>query len=660
MKMEKEKIISHLKQDSKNGSWVIQTNEEHSKGVAEFASEFCQKFGMRNHAYWCGILHDLGKERHTFQGYIRKMSGYDNNSIIDGEHAHAYIGALASIQLLKNNGLLPAMAIAGHHRGLYDWDNLKYILSNNVIPGEIKLPIMQENVSHEIQAEIQTEQPWDIHMITRMLFSALVDADYLDTERFMNPEIYLLRKKGEHVSILLSKLEAYLVKLKKQCDKSSINEIRNIVQNCCRQSGNLKRGIFSLTVPTGGGKTLSSILWALKHCVANGMDGIIIAIPYTSIIEQTTEIFRKIFGSENILEHHSNITDHEDLYNKNDDELGNSNTSFKENRLATENWDCPIVVTTNVQLFESLYHHRPSKCRKLHNIANKVIILDETQSLPPQLLQPLVRALDTLVRRFNCSILTTTASQPILKGTLKGSGGKKFIGFDQITEIIPQDNQLHEDLNRVKIIFDQEKIDCKRLASDLIIQEKVLCIVNTRQIANEVFCELKTAGVKDVIHLSRMMCGNHIKKVLKDIKGMVANPEKQLVVISTQLIEAGVDLDFPVVYRQEAGLDSILQAAGRCNRDGKLRELGLVRVFSLDKIKGVPNGLLTYANDARKNMPYFENISSPQAIERYFMDYYKRCGDFDKHDMEGLLWKNGLNFETASKEFKYINSSLKI
>lgn len=649
MKSGQDKIISHIKRASSGNQWTIQTNREHCDAVAELAAEFCAKFGMPDTGYLCGILHDLGKERNSFQAYIRRKSGYDESCKSYEEHRHAYVGALASLKIFPECCVPLAFAIAGHHRGLYDWHELETVLNESTIPAEISLPDLKGRHPEIIKAE----KPHDVHMILRMLFSALVDADGLDTERFMTPENFNRREKGDSVEKLLARLETHLSGLRQNSADSKVNRIRNLVQDLCRQSGEKERGIFSLTVPTGGGKTLSSVLWALRHCVANGMDGVIIAIPYTSIIEQTAETLRNIFGEANVLEHHSNINEsiHNDSGTREDTESGKS-----ANSLAIENWDRPIIVTTNVQFFESLYHHKPSKCRKLHNVANKVIILDETQTLPPPLLQPLVNALDTLNRIFRCSVLLTTASQPVLKGVIRRSAEQILVGFDNIHEIIPPDKRLHEELRRVDISFDNERTGIGELADELMRNDKALCVVNTRKIAKNLYDELKAKGEPCMIHLSRTMCGNHLKRALGMIRDTLPEAGKRLIVISTQLIEAGVDIDFPVVYRQEAGLDSVLQAAGRCNREGKLDGLGKVRVFSLDVEGSVPNGQLRYANDARKNMPYYPDVTAPEAIERFFMDFYRRCGDFDRHDMKGLLYKRKLYFESASKEFRYIES----
>ena len=313
-------------------------------------------------------------------------------------------------------------------------------------------------------------------------------------------------------------------------------------------------------MPTGGGKTLASILWALYHAVKNHHQRIIIAIPYTSIIVQTASTLRKIFGDENVLEHHSNLNP-EDIKDR----------KLRERlQLATENWDYPIIVTTNVQLFESLFSNKRSDCRKLHNIVNSVIILDEVQTLPLGFYKPIVHTFDTLHRIFGVSVLFTTASQPILSGRIEGTN--PFASFDALTEvheIIPTEVQLHEKLRRVNLNFMEGARTYDEIAEELAKHPKVLCIVNTRKNAKELFDRLPKEGIR--LHLSRMMCPDHVADTIKRIKeALKEGGDKPIRVVATQLIEAGVDIDFPIVYRQEAGLDSILQAAGRCNREGKL------------------------------------------------------------------------------------------
>ena len=406
-----------------------------------------------------------------------------------------------------------------------------------------------------------------------------------------------------------------------------------------------EKGFYSLTVPTGGGKTLSSLLWAMKHAVAHGMNRIVIAIPYTSIIVQTAGLLKEIFGEENVLEHHSNF---------NPDDIKDEEVRDKA-KLATENWDYPVVVTTNVQLFESMFSNMPSDCRKLHNIVNSVLVLDEVQTLPTDFLQPVVDALKAYRTMFGVSVLFTTASQPVLSGLIKGANPKAdFDGIERITEIIPKEFALHDKLRRVELDVDNTGKTYDEITTDVAMYNKVLCIVNTRKDAKELYDRLPNDGVK--LHLSRMMCPEHISETIRMLKSLLKDESQPVVrVIATQLVEAGVDIDFPVVFRQEAGLDSVLQAAGRCNREGR-HSVGTTHVFSLSAEKRVPFGTMAAANNARLNLPADSDWFSPPVMEEYFHQLYSRKNTFDDKDMKHYLYNpNELCFETASKEFRMID-----
>lgn len=428
------------------------------------------------------------------------------------------------------------------------------------------------------------------------------------------------------------------------------------MQNACRKAADGPEGVYSLTVPTGGGKTLSSVLWAMLHAIRNGKKRIILSIPYTSIITQTALILKNIFGEDNVLEHHSNLQLDED---------DTENNMMWRKKLATENWDFPIIVTTNVQLLESMYASHPASCRKLHNIANSVILFDEVQTLPGERLQPIVDALKTYQHLFGVSLLFTTASQPTLEGMRPGHQAA-LKGFDHIEEIIPASWNLHEKLKRVNLLFSEQPMDYDTIAEQLMQQHRVLCIVNTRKDAGEIFSRLQEPidGARH-FHLSRMMCAEHLDSTLKEIKeALKYDALTPIRVVSTQLVEAGVDMDFPCVFRQEAGLDSILQAAGRCNREGKLAELGQTKVFRIEG-RRVPLGTQNYANQARMNMPLQADWFSPEAMCAYFTHFYHQIPTFDvavdvdgvKYTMKEMLYKMPhLMFDTADKAFQLIDS----
>ena len=636
-------IISHLYQDKADGHWVIQSNENHTAGVAERAAHFSSEFGMEFWGRILGYLHDKGKESNAFQQHIRKESGFAPETKVTGDFHHAYVGGILARKLYgKSFDNFLTNQIVSHHTGLHDSDELDKKLCKEM-PQEIDTRIDKINLN----CPPTNIAPNDFHHLARMLYSCLVDADFLDTEAFMDKESSALRNNKANLSTLIPILEKYLYDLKKDAKDTEVNRIRNLVQEQCLKMSKTPIGFYSLTVPTGGGKTLSSLLWAMKHAIHNGQKRIIIAIPYTSIIMQTVAILRKIFGEENVLEHHSNV----------EPEAINNEIMQEKLKLATENWDYPIIVTTNVQLFESIFSNKPSKCRKLHNIVNSTIILDEAQTLPIDYLQPIVDSLKTYNKLFNVSVLFTTASQPVLCGTIEGCNPKAaFKGIDKVTEIIPQNFKLHDKLRRVKLEISNGGKTYDEVAAMLCKHPIVLCIVNTRKDAKELYERLPKEGI--TLHLSKMMCSAHISETITQIKTALEDDKNKIIrVVSTQLVEAGVDIDFPVVYRQETGLDSILQAAGRCNREGK-NNISATYVFSLTKEHNLPKGYIQDANNARLNLQETVDWFSPETMASYFKQLYCRRETFDKKDIKYYLYNvKDLYFATAAKEFQLIEET---
>lgn len=637
-------IISHIYKDTTDCRWVIQSNEEHSEGVAKLASRFADSFGMAQWGEVLGMLHDKGKESNAFQQHIMKDSGYAPDTKVVGDYHHAYVGAIMARNVYgKNSENLFANQILSHHTGLHDSDEIKGIL-NKTIPDEIDTNITKAKLNNPLFKNI-TEN--DFHHLSRMLYSCLVDADFLDTEAFMDKESASLRGNKATLPELLPRLECYLEKLKATSTESDVNTVRDQMQQQCLKMADTGVGFYSLTVPTGGGKTLSSLLWAIKHAIRNGQKRIIIAIPYTSIIVQTAAILREIFGEDNVLEHHSNV----------DADAIKNETLREKLKLATENWDYPIIVTTNVQLFESMFSNKPSVCRKLHNIVNSVIILDEVQTLPTDFLQPIVDSLKTYDKLFGVSVLFTTASQPVLSGMIEGCNPKaSFDGIEKVMEIIPKDFRLHDRLRRVRLEIDNEGRTYDEVAAMLCRHKRVLCIVNTRRDAKELYQRLPQEGI--TLHLSRMMCPDHVSSTIKQIKEALKDDRNETIrVVSTQLVEAGVDIDFPAVYRQEAGLDSVLQAAGRCNREGKLG-VCTAYVFSLSKEHGLPKNHIRAANDARKNLRGVNDWFAPETMTEYFKQLYSRTDSFDKKDMKYWLYNpREIRFASANKKFQLIEDT---
>ncbi|MBR3412448.1 MAG: CRISPR-associated helicase Cas3' [Bacteroidales bacterium] len=642
-------IISHIRQTDMK----IQSNEEHQQGVAERAERFAAEFGMGDYGRVLGLLHDKGKEKNAFQQHIIKESGKDPFIRVEGDYCHAYVGALLARKQYSALASLLAYPILGHHAGLYDYSDYNKVMDGKSIPTEVD-PTEQDIPLSSLK--LKSIKPFECNHIIRMLFSCLVDADRLDTEKFMNPEQASLREGKKTLQELAPLLEKHLADLKssireKHKENNTVNIVRNQVQEECRKKAVCESGFYSLTVPTGGGKTLSSLVWAMNHAIHHDKKRIVFAIPYTSIIVQTAQILREIFGAENVLEHHSNVS-YESICDKDDKD---EDKIAQQMKLATENWDYPIIVTTNVQLFESMYSNKPTPCRKLHNLCNSVLILDEVQTLPTDYLQPIVNALKTYQRLFGLSVLFTTASQPVLEGKHQGTIPRITLdGIDKVTEIIPDGLDLHNKLRRVNLHFDEHQSSYDEIAERIAQYDRVLCIVNSRRAAKEIFDRLPDEEYK--YHLSRLMCPVHVRKTIADIIGKLRSPQKKIRVISTQLIEAGVDIDFPFVLRQEIGLDSVLQAAGRCNREGGDAR-GEVYVFSLNEEKEYPNSFMEKSNNARKRLSKDFDWLSPEAMTAYFLKLYQGYTEtFDKVDIKKKLESPSYYlFKTIGEKFKLID-----
>jgi CRISPR-associated endonuclease/helicase Cas3 len=615
---------------------------------AEAASDF-------NSAEWAklaGLWHDLGKYRQSFQSYIKNNSGYDPEAHIEQNtnKIHSMAGAIHAIQELGAHGQILAYLIAGHHTGLPDW--------NTSEAGESALAIRLKKAKEENHLEqalqnspaqitsasekLHTKPLGGIaglHLWMRMLFSCLVDADFLDTEAFMSPEKTATRARYPDVSVLKAQFDTYMMDKALKADPSPINTIRADILQACRSAALQKPGLFSLTVPTGGGKTLSAMAFALDHASLYRKRRVIVAIPYTSIIEQTANQYRSIFHDA-VVEHHSNL----------DTETENS-----KSRLACENWDAPIIVTTNVQLLESLFAARTSRCRKLHNIANSVIVLDEAQLLPPNLLQPVLDVLRLLTEHYGVTLVLSTATQPALGSRKNGHGHITLRGLDNAREIIPDVSGLYAQLERVEVIKPddlQVRSSWEDIAQQLMQHESVLAIVNTRKDCRTL-TDLMPA---DTIHLSGLMCVEHRSDTIKKIKARLKD-KQPIRVISTQLVEAGVDLDFPVVYRALAGLDSIAQAAGRCNREGKL-EKGRVVVFVPPKPP--PKGMLTFGEQATRSVWHGRttDLLSHELYQTYFQQYFGAT-DPDEYGVLPLLTDGAqkcvVQFRSAADQFRMID-----
>ncbi|MEW6446034.1 MAG: CRISPR-associated helicase Cas3' [Pseudomonadota bacterium] len=628
----------------------------HLLAVAELAADFARGYG----ADWAGLAarwHDLGKYRPRFQRYIRLASGFEADAHIKGEAGkapHSTAGALFACEQFGLVGRVLAYLIAGHHAGLDNWhgglavrleksdsrDELNEALQASP-PAEL---LSKEGIELDLRAAPGGKDGFALWV--RMLFSALVDADFLDTERYMDPDRFDSRNRWPSLDALSSVFDEHMTRLAASAEPTPVNALRADILRQCREKAALEPGLFSLTVPTGGGKTLSGMAFALEHAKAHGKCRIIHVIPYTSIIEQTADIFRGIFG-EAVIEHHSNA----------EAEPAEENTA---SRLACENWDAPIIVTTNVQFFESLFAARTSRCRKLHNLVDSVVILDEAQLLPPEFLQPILDVLKLLTSYYGVAVVLSTATQPALSSREYFDARQNRRGLENVREIIDDPDALYQVLERVNVQLPVDWNATTRwpeLAEELVAHESVLAIVNTRNDARELWQQMP----KGTLHLSALMCGAHRSQIINDIKARLKQgiPTR---VISTQLVEAGVDMDFPVVYRALAGLDSIAQAAGRCNREGRLTEKGRVVVFNSPK--PAPPGLLRQGQDASRSVLHdvTDQALSRARFAAYFERLYHGC-DLDKAGIcDELFMANSkldastlaVNFRTAAEKFRLI------
>jgi CRISPR-associated endonuclease/helicase Cas3 len=643
--------------------------EEHLRDVARLAASFACDIAP-NWAELAGRWHDLGKYRGDFQCLRLGLNGAEahiESSSAGARVTHSTAGALHAIKFLENGfGKILAYLIAGHHAGLPDWaptENAPACLSVRLQSDEARREY-REAISAVIPDDILHAMPLApptaaldrqaFALWLRMLFSCLVDADFLDTEDFFNPEKRAMRGNFPHLQNLQDALRSHLLHTCANAAPTPVNALRAGVLATARDAAASSPGFFTLTVPTGGGKTLSSLAFALDHAIAHGKRRVIYAIPYTSIIEQTAKVFRDVFaalGENTVLEHHSNL----DVAENKEDHAS---------RLAAENWDAPLIVTTNVQLFESMHASRTSRCRKLHNLIGSVIILDEAQLLPSEFLSPIVRALKNLVTHFGVTVVLCTATQPALATRKAYLTNKTLLdGIDGAHEIVGKRLQvaaLFQALQRVEIRGLDQLSNIQtwdEIAGQIAAHRCALAIVNTRRDALNLHGLLSDlVGIDKCVHLSALMCAEHRSAVITDICRRLASGEA-LIVISTQLVEAGVDLDFPVVFRALAGLDSIAQAAGRCNREGKLPGKGVVFVFNPGgKLPGTLGLSINGTLEVIQAMPLDDPLA-PATFERYFNAYYARA-DLDKHSINALLTPDaelGVAFRTAAERFKLID-----
>ncbi len=635
-----------------SGGWRLQTLDDHLHGVAKLAGDFGAAFGSREWAALAGLYHDLGKCHPTFQGYLRASTGFDPSAgSVTTRFDHAITGASLAMERFGFVGKALAYIIAGHHAGLTDWSAADAAngalsvrlsekgsqLADTLAFGGIAADIL-EAPGPSTAAPVRTQEA--MHLWIRMLHSCVVDADSLDAEAFAHPDRPAARADWSELGELEVNLERRLASF---TTGGPVNALRTQVREQVMRHSADEPGFFSLTVPTGGGKTLTSLAFAMAHARARGKRRVIYAIPYLSIIEQTAREFRNAVGRNGVLEHHSSIdVDDQDW----------------RSALAAENWDAPLIVTTTVQLFESLFASKRSRTRKLHNIANSVIVLDEAQLLPPDFLEPILSALRVLVEGFGVSVVLCTATQPAL-GERQLPNGRRFPGLSGVRELADDPLGLANRLDRVAITWPEDlgvRTSWTEVGDQVSGERQVLCVVNTRADARAL-----ATLVPGALHLSALMCAENRAVVLAQAKARL-KAGRDVRLVSTQLVEAGVDVDFPVVYRALAGLDSIAQAAGRCNREGRLAK-GRVVVFVPPRPS--PPGHLRHAEEATRSLlgagldP--ARLTRPDAFLRFFELLYSVDGGLDRQGILPLLTKEArdlqISFREAASRFQLIDDA---
>lgn len=624
--------LAHIAEDGRT-----QTVAEHLKGTAALAAEFAKAFGAEEDARLAGQLHDIGKYTIEFQNRLR------GGAVVD----HATAGAK---EAFARGNIYAALAIAGHHGGIPDFGNRRGDTEDEpTFCGRMRrrLPALDSVWEQECGSLQKTspQEPADLlpgSFYTRMLYSCLVDGDFQDTQNFMNGQ---KAPRGEHASI-----EELLEKVRRQASvylqakgESVVCRQRNKVLFAAIEKGKtVPKGLYTLTVPTGGGKTFASLAFGLEHAAAKKMDRVIYVIPYTSIIDQTADVFSCLLGEENVLPHYAGA----------EYQLAEETTASQYKKLlASENWDVPIVITTAVQFFESLYSNRSSRCRKLHNIANSVLIFDEAQTLPTDYLRPCLFAIGQLVSRYNATAVLCTATQPELAPLFH-----ELAPTLSMEELCGDDGALFAAFRRTTL----QNLGCvskEALGERLQTHEQVLCVVNRRKTAQSLFSILPQEGS---YCLTTLLCPHDRKEQIEEIRTRLKEGQPCRVV-STSLIEAGVDVDFPAAYREDCGLDSLLQTAGRCNREGKRqKEASVVYRFSLEG-SGVPQPLAQNASALLYTARKHEDLASSAAVKTYFSTLFSMKENvLDKKGilpaMKGDLCGCKLPFRQVADTFRLIEN----
>lgn len=657
------------------GKWHFLS--EHLKSVSQRAREFSGAQPWADEAGLAGLLHDLGKYGDRFQARLQgKDQGLD----------HWSQGAW--VALTEHRAIAAALAIQGHHVGLQhaSTDALRRMNPQNLTqnhPCGLALSDTDHiRLKHRAEADgllfntpaqaalshkSGMAQAVSSMLDVRLLFSCLVDADFLDTEAHFEGGVQgkCPRPDGPKLDAraALAALDTYTAKLQSStCAQAKVQQARETLWGAAMRAGQMESGLFTLTAPTGSGKTLAMLKFALEHAARHDLKQIVLAVPFLSVIEQTAREYRKVFKSfpDNfVLEHHSLAglgveTERHDA----------ESASERQRRVLAENWDAPIVLTTNVQLLESLFSNRPSACRKLHNLMESVILFDEAQSLPTGLAVPTLAALSHLTSAYRSSVVFSTATQPAFD-TLHTAVTKHAVQGWQPREAVPEHAQMFTALKRVAITWPKngEKLGWAELAAEVRRAKQVLCVVNLKRHVLALLDEL--TGIEGLFHLSTNMCAEHRRTVLEKVRLRLTAGEVCRL-ISTQCVEAGVDLDFPLVYRAHAPLDAIAQAAGRCNREGRLNEgqLGKVVVFepnAEDNLRQCyPTHAYYQAAEVTRTMLTLHgdlDINDPAL----YRDYYRRLYDLNNPANQNNTLNEAikaLDFPEVAKQYRLIDQNI--
>ncbi|TYA11240.1 CRISPR-associated helicase Cas3' [Paenibacillus faecis] len=634
-------IYAHSKRDPLTKELLPKSEwhslDRHHQDTADLAAEFSGYFGCSSLGRILGQNHDYGKATPDFQmrlnGAPAPVDHKTAGTLLVYRHYPFPYGLMLAYAIYGHHGSLPNHISVGTQTGL------DQVLKHDFQSIDSAVPFLPELELSSIPMS-GNNPGMELSLWIRMLHSALIDADYLDAERYFQPLKAELRNSFPSLTELHAQFHPKLQELLNKPQDSKMARARRYVLDSCLLAGTGSTGLYTLTAPTGSGKTWASLAFALKHAEQHAnMRRIIVALPFTSLIEQTAGLFREVFGEGAVLEHHSNVS-----------YLPDSESEFSAKQLASENWEASLIVTTHVQLFESIFSAKPSKARKLHRLAGSIIILDEAQTLPADLLKPSLAALKCLCDNYGVTVLFCTATQLALQ--------PEWLSGAVPTEIINDSTSLYRKLTRVSISTIGKKTNAE-LFERLNSHPRALCIVNSRKQARALYEQFPDK--EGVFHLSGLMCAQHRSQILRAIAERLKKEEVRCIVISTSLIEAGVDLDFPVVYREIAGVDSIAQAAGRCNREGH-SELGLVFLFESIDYPLRDGWFKTRAQLTLTVLRLYPNLLEPEAIRYYFELAHGMGRNLDVHniisDLDAGAKQCSFQFREISEKYKFIETEM--